>query len=379
VKITARQDQLSQALRVAGRAVAARSPLPITANVLVATEGSRLKISATNLEIAITTWIDATVATEGGIALPARLLSEFVDTLPAEPVELTVKEGSHSAHVRSGRFEATIRGMSADDFPVIPTAGEEAAATVDAQQLRDMLDQVVFAAAMDDTRPVLTGVLATFSGNQITLTATNGFRLATRAGELASAAAGDFSIIIPAKTLNELARILPDGEAPVQIAVTPNRNQVVFRTDDLHVVSRLVEGTYPNYRQIIPTKFSTKVVVSTEELMKATKIASFFSRDNSNIITLEVQPGGEAGVGSVVVSGAAAELGEDRGELDAVVNGGETRISFNSRYVSDVLGVLHADQVGLELTGPNSAAVFKPIDAADYTHVVMPMHVPGGR
>jgi DNA polymerase-3 subunit beta len=379
VKITARQDQLSQALRVAGRAVAARSPLPITANVLVATEGSRLKISATNLEIAITTWIDATVATEGGIALPARLLSEFVDTLPAEPVELTVKEGSHSAHVRSGRFEATIRGMSADDFQVIPTAGEEAAATVDAQQLRDMLDQVVFAAAMDDTRPVLTGVLATFSGNQITLTATNGFRLATRAGELASAAAGDFSIIIPAKTLNELARILPDGEAPVQIAVTPNRNQVVFRTDDLHVVSRLVEGTYPNYRQIIPTKFSTKVVVSTEELMKATKIASFFSRDNSNIITLEVQPGGEAGVGSVVVSGAAAELGEDRGELDAVVNGGETRISFNSRYVSDVLGVLHADQVGLELTGPNSAAVFKPIDAADYTHVVMPMHVPGGR
>lgn len=379
MKITARQDQLSQALRVAGRAVAARSPLPITANVLVSTEGSRVKLSATNLEIAITTWIDATVAAEGGVTLPAKLLSEFVDTLPAEPVELTVKDGSHSAHVRSGRFEATIRGMSANDFPVIPSAGEEAAATVEAQQLRDMLDQVVFAAAMDDTRPVLTGVLATFSGDQITLTATNGFRLATRAGGLSSPAAGDFSIIIPAKTLSELARILPDGDMPVQIAVTPNRNQVVFRADNLHVVSRLVEGTYPNYRQIIPTKFSTKVVVSTEELMKATKIASFFSRDNSNIITLEVQPGGEAGVGSVVVSGAAAELGEDRGELDAVVNGGETRISFNSRYVSDVLGVLHADQVGLELTGPNSAAVFKPIDAADYTHVVMPMHVPGGR
>jgi DNA polymerase-3 subunit beta len=379
VKITARQDQLSQALRVAGRAVAARSPLPITANVLVATESSRLKLSATNLEIAITTWIDATVASDGAITLPARLLSEFVDTLPAEPVDINVKDGSLSAHVRAGRFEATIRGMNADDFPVIPTAGEEAAATVEAQQLKDMLGQVVFAAAMDDTRPVLTGVLATFSGDQITLTATNGFRLATRVGGLASSAAGDFSIIIPAKTLNELARILPDGDAPVQIAVTPNRNQVVFRTDDLHVVSRLVEGTYPNYRQIIPTKFSTRVVVSTDELMKATKIASFFSRDNSNIITLEVQPGGEAGVGSVVVSGAAAELGEDRGELDAVVNGSETRISFNSRYVSDVLGVLDAEQVGLELTGPNSAAVFKPIDAADYTHVVMPMHVPGGR
>jgi DNA polymerase III subunit beta len=379
VKITARQDQLSQALRIAGRAVAARSPLPITANVLVATEDSRLKVSATNLEIAITTWIDATIAGEGAITLPAKLLSEFVDTLPPDPVDVTVKDGTNSAHVRAGRYEATIRGMGADDFPVIPTAGEEAAATVEAQTLKDMLEQVVFAAAMDDTRPVLTGVLATFSGDKVTLTATNGFRLATRVGELASSAAGDFSIIIPAKTLNELARILPDGDAQVQIAVTPNRNQVVFRTDELHVVSRLVEGTYPNYRQIIPTKFSTKVVVSTDELMKATKIASFFSRDNSNIITLDVQPGGEAGVGSVVVSGAAAELGEDRGELDAVVNGGETRISFNSRYVSDVLGVLRADQVGLELTGPNSAAVFKPIDAADYTHVVMPMHVPGSR
>jgi DNA polymerase-3 subunit beta len=338
-----------------------------------------VKVSATNLEIAITTWIDATAAEEGAITLPARLLSEFVDTLPSGPVDLSVKEGSHSAHVKAGRYEATIRGMSPDDFPVIPTAGEEAAATVQAQALEDMLDQVVFAAAMDDTRPVLTGVLATFSGNQMTLTATNGFRLATRAGELETSASGDFSIIIPARTLNELARILPDGKAPVEIAVTPNRNQVVFRTETLHVVSRLVEGTYPNYRQIIPTKFSTKVVVSTEDLMKATKIASFFSRDNSNIITLEVQPGGEAGVGSVVVTGAAAELGEDRGELDAVVNGGGTRISFNSRYVSDVLGVLRADQVGLELTGPNSAAVFRPIDAADYTHVVMPMHVPGGR
>ncbi|HEX8919124.1 MAG TPA: DNA polymerase III subunit beta, partial [Chloroflexota bacterium] len=175
------------------------------------------------------------------------------------------------------------------------------------------------------------------------------------------------------------AKILPDGEHLVEISVTPNRNQVVFRTDTVHVVSRLIEGNFPNYKQIIPSKFATKVVVGTGDLLKATKIASFFSRDNSNVITLEVQPGGEAGVGNVIVTGAAAELGEDRGELDAVVNGSAAKVSFNSRYINDVLGAVESSQVGLEITGPNSAAVFRPIDSVDYTHVVMPMHVAGGR
>jgi DNA polymerase-3 subunit beta len=378
VKITAAQEDLSHGLRVAGRAVAARSPLPITTNVLLATEEGRLKISATNLDIAISTWIDAEVAEEGSITLPAKLLGEFVDTLASGPVDLTVKRGSHSAHIAAGRFEANIRGMAAEDFPAIPMASEEAAASVDPPLLREMIEQVVFATAMDDTRPMLTGVLATFSGSDLTMAATDGFRLAVRVGALAQPAAGDFSVIIPARTLSELGKILPDGE-PVEISVTPNRNQVVFRAKDLHMVSRLIEGNFPNYRQIIPSKFATKVVVSTGDLLKATKIASFFSRDNSNAITLEIQPGDEAGLGNVVVTGAAAELGDDRGEIDAVVNGGTARVQFNSRYVADVLGVLESPQVGLEITGPNSAAVFRPIDSVDYTHVVMPMHTTAAR
>jgi DNA polymerase-3 subunit beta len=379
VKVTAAQEHLSHALRVAGRAVATRSPLPITTNVLVMSEGERLKVAATNLDIAISTWIDATIAEPGAITLPARLLSEFVDNLPSAPVDLTVKQGSNSAHLSSGRFQANIRGMSADDFPVIPTADEQPAATIDPALLKEMIEQVAFATAADDTRPMLTGVLATFSGSELTLAATDGFRMAIRSGELTSASTGDFSVIIPGRTLSELARILPEGETPVEIAVTPNRNQVVFRAPDLHVVSRLIEGTYPNVRQIVPTKFATKVVVSTGDLLKATKIASFFSRDNSNAITLEIEPGGEAGVGNVVISGGAAELGDDRGEVDAVVNGGSARVQFNSRYVADVLGVLQSPQVGLEITGPNSAAVFRPIDSVDYTHVVMPMHTGAAR
>jgi DNA polymerase-3 subunit beta len=374
VKITARQEHLSHALRVAGRAVAARSPLPITTNVLLTTDDGRLRISATNLDIAISTWIDASIAEDGAITLPSRLLSEFVDTLPGGSVDIAVKGGSHSANISSGRYEATIRGMAADDFPVIPTASEVAAVAVPASLLKEMIEQVVFAAAMDDTRPILTGALATFSGQTVSLAATDGFRMAMRSGELETSATGDFSVIVPGRTLAELARIVPDGDDPVEIAVTPNRNQVVFRTTDVHVVSRLIEGSYPNLKGLVPSKFATKVVVSREDLLKATKIASFFSRDNSNAITFDIQPGGEAGVGQLVVSGAAAELGEDRGELDAVVNGGQARVQFNARYVSDVLGAVDAQQVGLELTGPNSAAVFRPIDSVDYTHVIMPMH-----
>lgn len=378
MKITAAQEQLSHALRIAGRAVATRSPLPITTNVLLACEDGRVKVSATNLDIAISTWIDAAVAEEGAITLPAKLLSEFVDNLPGGPVDLTVKKGGNSAHISSGRFEANVRGMPADDFPVIPTADEEPAATIEPGLLKEMIDQVAFATAADDTRPMLTGVLATFSGSELTLAATDGFRMAIRTGELSAAATGDFSVIIPGRTMAELGRILPEGETPVEIAVTPNRNQVVFRAPDLHVVSRLLEGTYPNYRQIVPTKFATKVVVGTGDLLKATKIASFFSRDNSNAITMEIQPGGEAGVGNVVITGGAAELGDDRGEVDAVVNGSGAKVQFNSRYVSDVLGVVQSQQVGLEISGPNSAAVFRPIDSVDYTHVVMPMHTAGG-
>lgn len=379
MKITARQEQLSHALRVAGRAVAARSPLPITTNVLLSTDEGRLKLSATNLDIAISTWIDATVAEEGALTLPSRLLSEFVDNLPGGPVDIVVKKGSNSAQIQAGRFQANVRGMSADDFPVIPTADEQPAALIAPDLLKEMIEQVAFATAADDTRPMLTGVLATFSGEQISMAATDGFRMAIRVGELQGASSGDFSVIIPGRTLTELARILPDGDTPVEITVTPNRNQVVFRAPDLHVVSRLLEGNYPNFRQIIPTKFGTKVVVGTGELLKATKIASFFSRDNSNAITMEIQPGGEAGVGNVVVTGGAAELGDDRGEIDAVVNGSGATVQFNARYVSDVLAVLPSQQVGLEISGPNSAAIFRPIDSVDYTHVVMPMHTMGTR
>jgi DNA polymerase-3 subunit beta len=374
VKVTCVQENLSKGLQVVGRAVAQRSPLPITSNILLETEGDRLKLAATNLEIAITTWVATTsIEKPGKVTLPARLLTEFINALPNESVTMSVKS-NHSCHIDAGRFEADIRGMDAEDFPRIPSADEQPTAHIDSALLKEMIEQVAFAAAADDTRPVLTGVQCIFSDRDLTLAAADSFRLAIRTGQLREDASGDFSIIIPARTLAELGKILPDEPEDVAITVTPNRSQVVFQTNDLHVVSRLIEGAFPNVKQLVPTKFQTQVQVNTGEFLKATRVASFFSRDNSNMILLDFTPSADGENPVMVVTGSAAEVGENHAELDASVEGEQLHVAFNSRYISDALGAISSQQVGLELTGPTSAAVIKPVDSNQYTHIVMPIH-----
>lgn len=374
MKVTCVQENLSKGLQIVGRAVAQRSPLPITSNILLETEGDRLKLAATNLEIAITTWVEATsIEKAGKVTLPARLLIEFINALPNESVSLSVKSG-HSCHIDAGRFEADIRGMDAEDFPRIPSATEQPTAHVDSALLKEMIEQVAFAAAADDTRPVLTGVQCIFSDTDLTLAAADSFRLAIRTGQLSEDATGDFSIIIPARTLTELGKILPDEPEDVAITVTPNRSQVVFQTSDLHVVSRLIEGAFPNVKQLVPTKFQTQVQVNTGEFLKAARVASFFSRDNSNMILLDFTPSADGESAAMMVTGSAAEVGENHAELDAVVEGEQLHVAFNSRYISDALSAISSQQVGFELTGPTSAAVIKPVDSEQYTHIVMPIH-----
>lgn len=359
-----------------GRAVAQRSPLPITSNILLETENGRLKLSATNLEIAITTWTDAIVTEEGKTTLPARLLTEFVNALPNETVSLDVNK-SHSCHVAAGRFEADIRGLDAEDFPRIPSGDEEATAHIDAKLFKEMIEQVAFAAAADDTRPVLTGVQCVFSDGELTMAAADSFRLALRTGPLEVTGDTAFSVIIPARTLTELGKILPEDEEKVALTVTPNRSQIVFQTADLHVVSRLIEGNFPNVKTLIPTNFETTATVSTAEFLKAARVASFFSRDNSNMIAVDVTPGaGDNGDGGAVsVIGASAEIGENRGDLDAHVSGEATHISFNARYIVDAVGAVRSQLVGLKFTGVKGAAVIRPTDSEQYTLIVMPIQV----
>ena len=375
MKLTCGQENLSKGLQTVGRAVAQRSPLPITSNILLETDEGRLKLSATNLEIAITTWVDATVGEEGKITLPARLLTEFVTALPNENVTLEVKR-AQTCHVQAARFEADIRGMDAEDFPRIPGGDEKPTAFMDASLLKEMIEQVAFAASADDTRPVLTGVQCVFSDGELTMAAADSFRMAIRSGSLNVEGDAAFSVIIPARTLTELSKILPDGEDKVALTVTPNRSQIVFQAVDLHVVSRLIEGAFPNVKALIPTKFQTTVMAGTADFLKAARVASFFSRDNSNMIMLDATPGAEADgeYGGVTITGSAAEVGENHGQLDAHVTGEEMHVSFNSRYLAEALDAIPSPQVDLQLTGPTSAAVITPVGSTTHTYVVMPIH-----
>jgi DNA polymerase III subunit beta len=383
LKITCKQQDLARGLSTVSHAVSTRSTLPILANILVATEGERIRLSATNLEIGITCWVPATVHSEGTTTVPARLFTDFVNTLTAETVELALQPGGgQGLRVSGGRAVSTIRGMDPAEFPAIPSAeGSEPPVTLDAGELREMISQVAFAAATDDARPVFTGVLARITGERLTFAAADSFRLAVREAALPAASGGGVAtavgdVLIPARTLSELARVLPP-EGSVQMIITPNRNQVLFHVEGVvDLVSNLISGQFPNYQAIVPRSHATRAVLKTEEIRAAAKRASLFARDSANIVRLKVDPGAAdgGGTGSVTLSATAEELGDATDTVDGSVDGPGMEIIFNVKYLTDVLGVLDTPEVALELNGDKSPGVVKPVGPAEYTYVVMPMH-----
>jgi DNA polymerase-3 subunit beta len=375
MKLSCLQENLDRGLNVVGRAVAVRTTLPITNNVLLATDQSRLKLSATNLEMAISCWIGAKVEEEGAITVPARLLSEFISSLPAENVSINLSPQTKTVGLKCARFEARISGVDAKDFPPIPKVEGGITTKVEVEAFKQAIAQVAFAAATEESRPVLTGVDAEFDGDTLTLAAADGFRLAVYKLPLVQAVAQKTEVIIPARTLAELNRLMADQEEAVEITVNPEKGQALFKLKDIELVSQLIQGSFPNYSQLIPKKCTTKAVISVADFLRATKTASIFARDGSGIVRLVVAPGGEAKPGKVTVSARSEEIGDDVGEIDAMVEGDEAKIAFNGKYLTDVLGVLGEAQVALETTNPSSPGVLKPVGVDNYIHVVMPMFV----
>jgi len=375
MKLSCLQENLDRGLNVVGRAVAVRTTLPITNNVLLVTDKSRLKLSATNLEMAISCWIGAKVEEEGAITVPARLLSEFISSLPSEKVDANLSPQTKTLGLKCARFEARISGVDAKDFPPVPKVEGGIATKVEVEALRQGIGQVAFAAATEESRPVLTGVDAEFDGDTLTLAAADGFRLAVYKLPLAQAVTQKTEVIIPARTLAELNRLMADQEEAVEITVNPEKGQALFKLKDIELVSQLIQGSFPNYSQLIPKKYKTKAVISVADFLRATKTASIFARDGSGIVRLVVAPGGEMTPGKVTVSARSEEIGDDVGEIDAMVEGEEAKIAFNGKYLTDVLGVLHEAQVALETTNPSSPGVLRPVGVDNYIHVVMPMFV----
>jgi DNA polymerase-3 subunit beta len=367
VKLSVMQENLARGLSVVSRAVSNRS-LPVLTNVLLKTEDGGLKLTATNLEIGITYWVPGKIEVDGATSVPARLLNDLVNSLPgSEPISLELGEGE-TLHIRAGRFESNVKGIPAEDFPTVQTAGERPITRVAQKVLRQALDETAFAAASDEARPILTGVLAKFEGDQLTLAAADNYRIAVKTITVLDAVE-ETSVVIPARALSELSRILSDTDEPVSIVLAHSRNQLLFHIDGIDLVTRLIDGQYPNYQSVLPASHATRAVLDREELLRAVRPAALIAHESTNIVKLGVGLDGEP---AITVS-ANAEIGDHVGRVEAAVEGDGTTIAFNARFLADVLEKVHAEQFALELNGPLSPGVFKPIGDDRYVHVVMPL------
>jgi DNA polymerase-3 subunit beta len=379
VKVQVLQENLQRGLAIVGRAVATRSTLPITANVLLQTDRGELKLVATDLDLTISAWIGAKIDEDGATTIPARLLSDFVASLPPATVLLEVPPRGRQARLECARNESTINTMDAEDFPRVPVISDGLTVAIDSKALKRAIDRVEFAAASDDSRPVLTGVHVKSDGTRLTLASADGFRLAVADIELQSPPPAPIEVVIPARALREVSRLLGEANEPVELRINQQKTQVQFALPGIEVVSQLIQGTFPNYNQLIPTEYTTRATVSVEEFKREARLAAIFARDGSGIIRLQLQPGNGL-PGQLVVSARADEVGNNDGQLDAVVQGEASKIAFNSRYLQDVLNALSSERVALEMTSPSSQGVFKPVGPNDeaepgYVHVVMPMFV----
>jgi DNA polymerase-3 subunit beta len=370
MNVSVMQENLARGLGIVGRAVSSRATLPVLANVLLKTENSGLKLTATNLEIGINCWVPGKVADEGEITVPAKLLADLVSSLPNQRIDLQFSAKDRTLKVTSGGSRSSIKGIEADEFPVVAAIGDTPATSADSRALRDALAEVVFAAASDESRPILTGVLTRLAGETMTLAAADNYRIAVRTLALAKAVTPEMTIVVPARSYAELMRILPDAEEPIEITVTPNKSQVLFHVAGIDLVSRLIEGQFPNYEPVIPTAHTSRAVLDREAFLAGARRASIFARDSANIVKIEL--GGEAGDG-VAITAHAADVGDEADALEATLEGQSTSIAFNARYLVDVLTNLGAEEAALELSGPLAPGVIRGIGKDDYVHVIMPV------
>ena len=334
MKVSCLQENLSRGLSLVARAVATRSTLPVLGNVLLATDHGRLRLSATNLEVGISCWIGAKVDEDGAITAPARTFVDLVNTLPNDTVSMELAVRTLTLNVRCAAFNNDIKCIDAQDFPPFPTVEADAGLTLNVDDLRQMISQVVLAASTDDARPVLTGVLIEVSGNTMTMAAADGFRLSVRTAQLAEKVSGPTKAIIPARALAELGRILSDGEETVTMTLPPNRGQVIFRSKNVELVSQLIDGTFPDYRSIIPTSYATRSVLSTSSFLKACKAADIFAREAAHSARLHIAPGTQLEPGKLEITATAAETGSNETMVDATVDGTAIDIAFNVRFLS---------------------------------------------
>ena len=376
MKATVLQENLARGLGIVSKAVSPRSTLPVLANVLIASDEGRLRLSATNLEMGITCWIPARIDEEGSTTVPARTFSDLVSTLPGDQVLLKLDPSTQTLNVRGGTSTNDIKCIDAQEFPPLPVPDFDGAVQINVGDFREMIHQVAFAASSDEARPVLMGVLVQVDKDKLTMAAADGFRLSVRKAVLSTPSSAPVSAIVPAQALKELARVATDGEEPIYMVMPKGRGQVVFRVKDVEVVSQLIDGTFPDFQQIIPRSYKSRTLVSTSSLLKACKQAEIFAREGSNVARFNIKTGqGEMQPSEVEISATSEETGNNETKIEATVDGGGLLIAFNVKFLREALEVIRTPNVALETSAPNAPGVVKPVGDDQFLHVIMPMHL----
>jgi len=364
MELTVTQENLNRALSAVGRVASTKTQLPILSNILFRTDGNRLLVAATNLEIAITEYIGAKIKKPGAITIPARLMSEFISSLPKESVELKVI--NDNLHIKSGTYTSIINGFIADDFPELPTINESSSIqySIKVEDFKEAVSQTIITASSDSTRPVLTGVYWHSYQGQLYLAATDGYRLSER--RLVKTKS-EVSAIIPTQTLQEVLRNITEESNEIDILF--DETQVRFRINDAEIISRLIDGNFPDYRQLIPASSETTVTINKSDFVRITKIAGLFARESGGSVTITADKEKK----SLSVHSIASQLGENTSEAGAEVtkNG---QITLNSRYLSEALSVIDGETVEFSFSGKIAPCVIKSTESsANYYHIIMPL------
>ena len=361
MKLQVTQENLAKALGSVAKVANSRGTLPILSNVLLKTVGTRLSIAATNLDIAITQYIGSKVAEEGSITVPARLMQDFVSSLPSGVISLTLDE--NKLHIETEQYQSTINGISAEDYPVMPAISDGKQWSISSKVLKAGLQQVLMAASTDEARPVLTGIYVHSFEGTLYLVATDSYRLAEKK---LMKTKEEVSLLIPASALQDLLRILGDDDELV--SVTHDDQQVLFKVGDIELVTRLIEGNYPDYRKLIPSSFATSALLKRVDLTNITKVSSLFARESAGSVTTNLDSNSQ----TVSIRSVASQLGENTATADASVEGDGT-ITLNSRYILDALHALGGDQTSFSFNGKLEPCVLRDPKAEDYLHIIMPL------
>lgn len=374
MKLTVSQSQLAHGLGMVSRAVSARSTLPVLGNVLLASDEGRLRLAATNLEMGISCWIGARIEDEGSITVPARLLADLVNTLPGDQVTLSVNINTQTLNVRSGSSNTDIKGISSDEFPPISTADPGEGIQQKTSDFREMIQQVSFAASTDEARPVLQGVQLQINGAVVSMAATDGFRISMRKLDLPAGVESPVNLIIPARALNEVARMASEEDETISIIVPKNRGQAVFHYKNSELVSQLIDGNFPDYRVVLPKTFKNQTIVNTEAFLKAVRQAEIIARNGNNVVRLNLQKN-EDRPGRVQVSSQTEETGSNETSIEANIDGPDLTVALNVRYLRDALEVLRTPNMVLQLNDHKSPVQIQAPGDESFVHVIMPMHI----